>query len=1128
MDRAQSVSTLLRRRLGLQRVQTLLVIFTIASATHLSGTEVYIQGVGNGRNCLITVPGVVGGMVTCTSDHHFVPGDLVEVANVPGNKTANGLRRVGSVPTANTFTITDVNGSAIADSGLWLQGDAPPDGGGWIGGLQIVGKVAPHALRDHPRILLNPAGNLIHFAASVRNGLLRSITVEGNIATAVYSRNHGLVPGQTICVFAASDSRLNCANPSAFFIIIASPSATTLQFSVQNVAPGAYNSNDLTISAWAQGDNPAWVAVSSVRSFLEDVYQLPGTDTSRDRSLNFALLCYVNRLDATACSVAKWAITHTEDMANNFGLDETMNYGGDAGVDYISFRLFNTALIYTLTRDLLTPAERETFSSKILNDLADPVLGGDCQKTLRTDRTGTITKAGDYFSPVAITGAGTNFLTDLHVGAVLGPPSGSPVYENYFVFITAIADNTHATGVGVAWTGHYSEIAPWHRTACGAIWFSKHHPAGPLSHPLLYPRNGGTTIYGTGALSNISITKTWAHLAIGLALADDDPRARQLVTDSSMFFINYTWPLVRNFWTGFSGSGSNYHYARVSYMVPDIIAMLDNSLQNMPDMKGGTYLKNLGAHLRYLWAPDNGQDQRKGIWAWGADGSTAILDWSGGRPFALGAAMSLNPTDPDIQKTQFWLRRVFNTFDAPTIGENKGYYSAGVFLRTPPTLAESDYRRGPKQRVFRGTDRSVCLAQSSVPCPSNGGFDMVVSRTGWANPNDTVVGYDAADFFSDHSVQRAGDYVIYKNGLLVGGDSAGASAQAGAPEFHRSNLYQIEGVRVNRGEVSNNYGKIVMEPYNSEISRWAGGNDDDGRTDSALAYWLNDLTHTFNGNSIKRFHRHTTHLKRPGAGEYLVLYDDVSITPGSAIRFFTHYQNNGQQNEGVTTCAGGCTNLQVNREVSTWSTMNGVSTRFVPVPGVPSHVYLDRSDGTFPGGLGHSFRVSSCAGISPACSSSATSYEMLTVHKIFAGSPSPITLTQINPTELWTGLDLGDYVVMYARNGALLASVPAITHPGSPFVASSIAVGYSPLPESGAISRGPLLNRAKSQFSYFVAGLRPGIYRFSRNGEPVDGCEAVVVSVSDHTAFCPTVLGGTITVEPFNQEQKVAKGLVRF
>lgn len=1057
-----------------------------------SGTDVYVRNLGDNGQCLIAPPGASNStpvQITCQAPHNFAVGDTIQIANVAGNTAANDVRKVKTVPSPTTFTITDLNGVNVAGNGVWSRGDQP--GGPWIGGVQRAGRVTARTLKDHPRLLLDAEGwTLLQFAASVENGLLASIQVSGGTATATYTRAHELVSGQTICVYGATATALNCATATASRTITAVPTPTTIQFAAAGVPNGTYATPITTVSAWAQGGNPAWEGVQANRALMDNYYQVPAMDAVRERSLNFALICYVNRHDTNACHIAKWAVTHAEDMAVNFGLDETQNYGGDPNVDYIAFKLFSMAQIYTLMRAQLTPAERAAFASKMLNDLNDPVLGGNCEKLLRIDKPGTIVKAGDFLSELTINGTGTSFLTDLQPGMVILPPVGTLMYDSQSVYVTEVTSDTVAKGVGIAWNGPYSVIPLRSANSCGAVWFSKHHPSGPFAHPLLYPPQGGTSIYGVAPLSNITITKTWAYLAMGLALADDDPRAQTLVADMILYFMDNTWPVLRNQWTGFSGSGSNYHYARVSYMIADVINMIRYSIRAAPDLTGGRYLKNMGAHLRFIWAPNSvGTDEgRLGIWAWGADGAPDIFAWSGGRPAGLSAAMTITRDDPETHKAYYWLRNVFTTFDGVTIGTSSGYYSAGVFLRIPPTLAQVDYRSGPTQRIFRGVDQAVCLAQGSVPCPAEGGFNIIISRTGWTDPNDTGIGYEGADYWADHSVQRAGDYVVYKGFWLLAGDSWGGSQQAGVPEYHRSNLYQISGLQIARGEVSANYGNIIAEPYDSRIPRWAGGDNDEGVAASEYAYWLNDLTRTYVGNNLRRLHRHVAHLKKPGTVEHLVLYDDAATEIDSSFHFYTHYAQNGQPGEGTTQCLNDCAALDTDREMrsqTAGASPGTVTTRFLALPDVPARVFVNNPDGTFPGGLGRSFRVSSCAASGGACATNARNYEMVTVHRLATGTPAPVNVTTLNPDASWTGVQLPGQTALFARKGALIRGLPptTLTHSGSS--------------------------------SLLVAGLSAGTYRLQLNGAPVAGCDGeVAVGANDSTFYCGAVGPGSVQLVP--------------
>ncbi|MDH4175130.1 MAG: hypothetical protein OEV97_15450, partial [Betaproteobacteria bacterium] len=471
------------------------------------------------------------------------------------------------------------------------------------------------------------------------------------------------------------------------------------------------------------------------------------------------------------------------------------------------------------------------------------------------------------------------------------------------------------------------------------------------------------------------------------------------------------------------------------------------------------------------------------------DGSAEVLNWSGGRPGSLGAGFLLKPRDPEVQRANFWLRNVFTTYDAETISQSGGYYAAGLFLRVPPTIKQLDYRQGPTQRLFRGTDRAPCLGQGQVPCPAGAGFEMMISRGEWDDPSATAVGYDAADFYGDHAIQRAGDYVIYKKQRLVCGGNSDCAASAGAVYFERYNQYLIGGgASINRGELETGFGNFSVEPYDSRVTRWAGGASDDGVASNIYAYLLNDLTGTFGGNQVARFDRHLAHLKKTGTPEYVVLYDDVAVRRPTSLRFFTHYAQNGGENEGATECAGaGCGALDAGRQVlsSTADRSAAVATHFLAPEGAATYVAVDAPDGKFliaETSYDTSFRVTACAG-QGQCAADASAYEMMTVHRIRAGAPEPVKAFLLSPGPEWTGAELDGKAILFARHGQLRTQVPefGIDHNG--------------------------------EVAVLVAGLAPGVYRFTHNGEPVALCDNIPVAAADNTAYCDNVAAGRIAVQ---------------
>jgi hypothetical protein len=181
-------------------------------------------------------------------------------------------------------------------------------------------------------------------------------------------------------------------------------------------------------------------------------------------------------------------------------------------------------------------------ADKILNDIAD-----SCTPSDKVNLTGTLSGSGNSFGTFAVTGVGTAFKTELAVGSVIVAPNGT--YDGdgvQFAFVTAITDDTHLTANGQGFSGARAFYPPWmDHGKMRALWYNKHHPGTPLGHPSQYPPSGGTSQYGVQPLSNMVIKELTAFFLLGMALADDDARARALVSDTSIYFSAYTCQRIR-------------------------------------------------------------------------------------------------------------------------------------------------------------------------------------------------------------------------------------------------------------------------------------------------------------------------------------------------------------------------------------------------------------------------------------------------------------------------------------------------------------------------------------------------------------------------------------------------------
>jgi hypothetical protein len=144
--------------------------------------------------------------------HHYTDNDKIRQEGVVGNTAANGTFYVDVIDSTH-YDLYSASGPtmAVASNGTWSNGDVKSV---TYGGIQTSTLVTAKTLKPHPRIGVDPDGNLNKMAASVGNGLLTSIVDSGNTAEATYTRAHGLSVGHKICVYGASDNDLECSSTS--------------------------------------------------------------------------------------------------------------------------------------------------------------------------------------------------------------------------------------------------------------------------------------------------------------------------------------------------------------------------------------------------------------------------------------------------------------------------------------------------------------------------------------------------------------------------------------------------------------------------------------------------------------------------------------------------------------------------------------------------------------------------------------------------------------------------------------------------------------------------------------------------------------------------------------------------
>jgi len=1089
----------------LANMKILPVLVLMAVPLPLSAVDIYLRTHDN-KNCrVIGATFATPIVVTCAAAHNMAAGDRVWFSNIAGNFATNGLRYV-EIPSATTLRLYSDAAMTVPviGSGTWINGN----NGANAGGYQIAGVVAPYTLQPSPRISWNPAGEMIEFGASVENGLLVNISDSSTTATATYSRAHGLAVGNRICIFGATDPDLNCsstAGTSVYFTITAVPSPTTIQWVTASVTDAVYNNTNLTISSWAQGGNPAWIAVNSFRSFLTGgsppAYTLGRRDYQKETASSLATICYLNRSDTEACTIAEHAINNPQTGWHNGGCDETIaNCGDDAG-DYASIGGEHLAYIYDLMKNTsyLDAGEKTAFRNAMLNDLGD-----SCTKLVPAIGAGSISVVGNEAVNGLLTGTGTNFLTSVTVGSILVARynPADPISAAETIHVNAVIDNEHLTvntSTSVPNTanpmGLYSIIDPRTSTSCGLWWFLKHHNGTPLAHPIYYPPVGGYTLSeAVDPINNMTQSKLHIAILFGLAMADEDPRAAILLSDASVWWMDYMQPTQRGQYTGMTQGGNNYYFARVAYMAVDIPTFWRNGFVGGPDWTGAGYIKPFQDAFRFLWHPNAAVGTRNWcVWAFGADADgTACWNGMGGHMISFPASSRISPASAETSKFMYWYNNVAG-FNASTISAGNSYQANNIFKRQPPNpnVATTNYLSDPTQRLFRvaASDLTWCTeVGSTIPCPPTGssGMAYMFSRSGWTSTTDSAVSYSSASFYSDHDTRRAGDYCIVKGNGLICGDSYAVAQSLGNmgnnASFGRMNMYLFGGLTTNQGQTGVINGNVQVQHYHAPILRWAGGANNDGRSDSAFAYVLSNLATTWQ-SGLTRQHRALLHYKRSGKQEHVIVWDDVLRTAAGTIEYFAHFVQDGESGEGTTSCPSGdttCASVNTSKQVNTATagSAQSVVTKFFAPTGSNMFLQVNAADGSYSGGLNHTYRVTRCGGTS-SCGS-VTALETFTAHQVSSGAVTTSSLTELNPSADWSGAQYTDLTYLHARGGSTFTSVPSFT--------------------------------TSATTDIIAAGLTPATYEVRLGGVAVSGCTAIVVITGDNTIYCPDVGAGAITI----------------
>ena len=522
---------------------------------------------------------------------------------------------------------------------------------------------------------------------------------------------------------------------------------------------------------------------------------------------------------------------------------------------------------------------------------------------------------------------------------------------------------------------------------------------------------------------NLLLCKTYGYMAVGLALADDDERARLMYEQMFNYWYDFTLPYDKRSWTGVTQSPTPGYNRRQNWnlMIAD---MALNSLSPAVDVTGGNWLKNTLLYYPALEFPGYNPQAVLFFADSGIDPTYFNRHLDG-----LQIALGLFPTDPRAQKYNWWFKTKRGLDVAATYRDSSSAEMAsfGILLPGPSEtpIGQINYTTtDPPHFTFNTVDQNDSKASP---------LGVWTSRTDWGSSGTSVLAL-SAQRPNDHwgSYAGPGSYKIYKGGIVMAGDAGPVASE----ETHRAHSnYMITGTAVDIGGVN------------------GGGLIDRSSGDSSFAYIRVNNAGTnaqaYLGTlGVQRAYRHLLHVK--GAVDTLFAYDDMATSSAAdKLQNFYFYSDNY---ETPTFSLTGCT--------ATYQrpTSQLITAYVLPVSPTCTHPLISGKNYSVEGNIYSVGQYKIHQLVVDAGTQS--SVNMLAVHKAYSDTTSTMAATTVlSTTSTHDGVQVAGanpVVALFPKNGttpALSAGFTS-THTGTAaiFVAGMVPGNYGVTINGGASS----------------------------------------------------------------------------
>lgn len=819
--------------------------------------------------------------ITTKTPHGFTPGQTIYVQGVAGVLAANGSRKVYSVASSTTFTLADANGTTVDGSGA-----AP-----YVQNSGVVGQTRATQILAHPRMwvdanvlasIQSPARNSQGWVPYDQVSLVDSFVAQPDAHYDNAYVNQGYAPISAALKWLADpaktqhrDAALHWLNNVEKYLIQRTFSAFNEASTLQGGGISAFT-DAINYGNFAAGN--AAIAYSLVRSemtpqerqafaakILNGVMQDPVTPRG-------CVNLYEDMTGTISAPRGSKTVTGTGTaFTTQVTPGQWIGVYGAASARQVASVESDTQL--TLTAAFSTSADYNDVWGRV-NAWTAPSCGMLWYGSHHAYVPGVTAWGRRVYNTAAMDATQTT--------VVIGDPSVPflPIYaqiEGEWLKVTAVDIPTKT------WTVERGQFrtAPASHLANRAVFATSHPRTGKSTTCCTAaPTYQGGNLLWNEDIHNLIVFRLAGLIPAGLALADDDERARALFEESWNYLYDHIYYDAAIRWTGLTqGNTISYGYNTWYRSMMSFAIMGRTSLSPASDMADGEWLKSsVELPIRNWWTAT--RQKQIAISETSLDPDMQGKEWSFAYALEyLYPGWNMLPAIRDFlrNKTAYW-----------TTGSYGLYYYGGwwAYLYIDPSMPTTDADSLPKWHFGTQSD----YAPPQAPHYRN---HYLVSRSSWAGNSTVVFNYCGAwtSTAEDHSpYPYCGNYIIAKGSNVL-------LANGGYKSFGGNTYNRIAGLQ---GTVigSDNAVRNLLNTYSKSGTKGIYGIPLRQKGTDRFTYWALDNTDNHEGTDpVSASQRQLAHLTE-GVQDYVVVYDRLVLK--SSQNMTHHLQYNFDLSAGST------------------------------------------------------------------------------------------------------------------------------------------------------------------------------------------------------------------------------------